>query len=169
MSEIDAKAGSVREVVGLFADRESFEGAVEALMAAGFERADLSVMGSHESIDAAGERGRPWRDALTAMVGEIKYEVPLVASGAILLAGGSVAATVAGLVGAAVGGVAAKEIIDEVTSTPHTEDFARSVEAGSVILWVRAQDRTRERAAAQILNRHGGANVHLHETPNHDQ
>ncbi|MDP7547632.1 MAG: hypothetical protein QGF20_10100, partial [Alphaproteobacteria bacterium] len=39
--------------------------------------------------------------------------------------------------GAAVGGIAVKEILDEVTSTPHTEDFARSLEAGSVILWVR--------------------------------
>jgi hypothetical protein len=153
-------------VVGLFAGRESFETAVEALTASGFERVDLSVLGSHESIDAAGHRGKPWRDVLTALVGEIKYEVPLVASGAVLLAGGPMSATIAGLVAAAVGSVAAKEIIDEVTSSPHTEDFARSLEAGGLILWVRADDSERESTAIRILTDHGGKNVHTHEGKN---
>lgn len=155
-----------REVVGLFAGRENFEAAVEALTAAGFERADLSVLGSHESIDAAGKPGKSWRDVLTAVVGEIKYEVPMVASGAVLLAGGPVAATIAALVAAAVGGLAAKEIIDEVTSSPHTEDFARSLEAGGLILWVRAADADRERAATRVLTDHGGTNVHTHKGKN---
>ena len=38
-----------REAVGLFAGRESFETAIEALTAAGIKRADLSVLGSHKS------------------------------------------------------------------------------------------------------------------------
>jgi hypothetical protein len=152
-----------REVIGLFADRDSFEAAIAALMEAGFDRADLSVLSSHESIDAAGAPGKPWRDVMTAMVGEIKYEVPLVASGAILLAGGPVAATIAGVIGAAVGGVAVKEVLEEVTAKPHTEDFARSLAAGSVILWVRATDDNREAAARAILERHGGYNIHAIE------
>ena len=154
---------SDREVVGVFSDRESFEAAVAALMEAGFDRADLSVLGSHESIDAAGEPGKPWRDVLTAMVGEIKYEAPLVASGAIFLAGGPVAGTIAGFIGAAVGGVAIKEMLEEVTAKPHTEDFARSLAAGSVILWVRALGAEHEDQASAILKRHGGANVHVHQ------
>jgi len=159
---------SGREVVGVFSDRESFEAAVTALMKAGFGHADLSVLGSHESIDAAGEPGKPWREVLTAMVGEIKYEAPLVASGAIFLAGGPVAATIAGVIGAAVGGVAVKEMLEEVTAKPHTEDFARSLAAGSVILWVRASDAKRERQASAILKQHHGANVHVHQ-PNTDK
>jgi len=159
---------TVREVVGLFSDRESFEAAVTALMEAGFGHADLSVLGSHESIDAAGSPGKHWRDVMTAMVGEIKYEAPLVASGAIFLAGGPVAATIAGVIGAAVGGVAIKEMLGEVTAKPHTEDFARSLEAGSVILWVRASDAERERQASAILEQHRGANVHVHQ-PNTDE
>ncbi len=154
---------SVREVVGLFADRETFEAAVEALDAAGFGRPDLSVLSSHDSIDAAGRPGKPWKDALIALVGELKYEGPLVASGAIFLAGGAIAATVAGIVAAAVGGVAAKELLDEITSSPNTEDFARSLEAGSVILWVRVSDAARMSAARTILEENGGANVHIHE------
>lgn len=156
-----SKAG--REVIGLFADRDSFEAAIAALVEAGFDRADLSVLASHESIDAAGAPGKPWRDVMTAMVGEVKYEVPLVASGGIFLAGGTVAAAIAGIIGAAVGGVAIKEVLEEVTAKPHTEDFARSLEAGSVILWVRAADRERETAAANILENNGGYNIHVNE------
>ena len=154
---------SGREVIGLFSDRESFEAAVTALTEAGFGHADLSVLGSHESIDAAGAPGKHWRDVLTAMVGEIKYEAPLVASGAIFLAGGPVAATIAGVIGATVGGVAVKEMLEEVTAKPHTEDFARSLEAGSVILWVRAADAEREGQASAILKQHRGANIHVHQ------
>ncbi len=150
-------------MAGLFADRGGFENAVKALIETGFERSDLNGLSSHESIDAAGKPGDPWKDVLTAMIGELKYEGPLVASGAILLVGGPFAATVAGLIGAAVGGVAIKELLDQATSTPHTEDFARSLEAGSVILWVRAEGEKRQSKAISILDDAGGANVHIHQ------
>lgn len=151
-----------REAVGLFSDRDDFESAVGALLESGFGRTDLSLLGSHESLDAAGTPGRPWKDVLAALVGELKYEVPLVASGAIMLAGGAFAAAVAGVVGAAVGGAAIKEVLDEVTSTPHTEDFARSLAAGGVILWVRVETDRQERAAREILEANNAANVHIH-------
>ncbi|MCW8836467.1 MAG: hypothetical protein OQJ99_08895 [Rhodospirillales bacterium] len=155
-------SASARELVALFADRASFEAAVQALLNAGFERSDLSVLASHESIDAAGSPGKPWRDALTAMVGEIKYEGPLVASGAVYLIGGPVSATLAAVVGAGVAGVAIREVLEEVTATPHTEDFARSLEAGSVILWVRVPDDRSEDHARAALKTSGGTNIHLH-------
>jgi len=158
----NAQAGTAREVVGLFADRDSFEAAVAALTDAGFDRTDLSVLASHESIDAAGAPGKPWKDAMTAVVGELKYEGPLVASGAIVLAGGTVAATIAAVIGAATAGIAIREVLAEVTAKPHTEDFARSVEAGSVILWVRAEDDAHEHQASAILADNGAGNVHVH-------
>jgi hypothetical protein len=153
----------VTEVVGLFRDRASFEAAVEALLGAGFERADLSVLASHESLDAAGKPGKPWRDVLTALVGDLKYEGPLVASGLIFLAAGPVTATLAAVAGAAVGGMAAKEFLEEVTAQPHTDDFARSLEAGGVILWVCAESEDRQELAVTLLTRHGGQNVHVGE------
>jgi len=159
------KTEGAGEVVGLFDGRESFDRAVEALLHAGFERADLSVLASHESLEAAGRPGKPWREAMLALVGELKYEGPLVASGAIFLAGGPVAATVAGVIGAAVGGVAAKDLLGEITSQPHTEDFARSLAAGSVILWVRASDADRRATACALLHANGAANVHAVQSP----
>ena len=163
MTDSIASTNTTREVVGLFSERDSFEAAIRQLTDAGFERPDLSVLSSHESIDAAGKPGEPWRDVLAALVGELKYEAPLVASGAIFLVGGPIAASVAGFIGAATGVVAANEVLQTVTSTPHTEDFARSLEAGSVILWVRVADEDKETAAQKVLQQAGASNVHIHE------
>lgn len=159
----ETPAAPTREMVCVFSNRQQFQAAVDALRAAGFSHADLSALSSHDPIDVAGQPGKPWRDVLTALVGELKYEGPLVASGIIFLAGGPMAGTVAAVVGAAVGGVAAKEVLDEVTSTPDTEDFARAVEAGSIILWAHAPDEERQRTARRIMEAEGGENVHLHQ------
>lgn len=155
---------TVREVVGLLGTRAAFEATVAELMASGFEHADLSVLSSHESIDAAGEPGRSWRDALVGLVGELRYEGPLVASGAIILAGGPAAVAIASVIGAAVGGVAIKELVDDVTATPHTEAFARALEAGNIALWVRVEDAAAEGRALAILKSHDADNLHVNET-----
>ncbi len=163
MSE-DQTTTQAPELVGLFDTKDSFDAAIRELRDSGFARTDLSVLSSHESIDVAGSDGRSWSDVLTALVGEVKYEVPLVASGAIALFGGAATAPVAIAVGAGVSAVALREFIDEVTSTPHTEDFARAVDAGSVILWVRiAPDHDgAEAKATEILQKNGATNIHLH-------
>lgn len=162
MSENDQTSFPEREVVGVFTDRGQFEAAVNALLAAGFVRRDLSVLASHESLEVAGKPSQRWQDAITALIGEMKYEVPLVASGAVFLAGGSTAALIAGLIGAAVGSIAIKEVLDEVTAAPHTADFARSLDAGSVILWVQIPHGEKENAVTAILEECGAMNVHTH-------
>lgn len=153
------------EVVGLFADRESFERAVRALLAAGFGRADLSVLASHESLDAAGRSGASWRDAMTALVGELRYEGPLVAAGAIFIASGGLISGLAALIGATLSGVALKDLLDELAARPHTEQFARSLAAGSVILWVRTENARQRASALSILAAEGGSNVHVAASP----
>lgn len=150
------------ELVGLLSDRASFEATVKALLDAGFAREDLSVLSNHDSIDTVGSSGNSLKDTLTALVGELKYEGPLVASGAIYLAGGPMAGTIAALIAAAVGSVAVKEVVEEVTSTPDSEDFARAVEAGSIILWVRVPDDAAQAKAEAILKANGADNVHVH-------
>ena len=73
------------------------------------------------------------------------------------------AAAVVALIGTTTGVIAAKEVIEGVTSSPHTQDFARLLEAGSVILWVRAATPEREEAATQVLIANGAGNVHVHQ------
>lgn len=150
------------ELVGLLSDRASFEATVKALLDAGFAREDLSVLSNHDSIDTVGSSGNSLKDTLTALVGELKYEGPLVASGAIYLVSGPMAGTIAALIAAAVGSVAVKEVVEEVTSTPDSEDFARAVEAGSIILWVRVPDDAVQAKAEAILKANGADNVHVH-------
>ncbi|MGB0670117.1 MAG: hypothetical protein ACPGNT_01365 [Rhodospirillales bacterium] len=150
------------EAVGLFSSREAFEGCVKALLAAGFEREDLSVLSSHESLEAAESAGENWRDVLASIAGDIRFEAPLVASGAILLAGGPVAATLGAAIAAAVGAVAVRDLVGRVTSTPDTDDFARALGYGGAILWVRSDDPARLQTALDLLTVHGAENAHLH-------
>jgi len=152
-----------REVVGLFEDRPSFEAVVHHLLQVGFTRTDLSVLDSHVSLAAAGAPAVLWKDTLTALVGEIKYEGPLVAVGVILLAGGPTAALIAGLIGAATAGVAAKEVLDEVTSAPDSADFTNALAAGGLILWINCATPAQEQQALKLLQQFGAGNVHVHE------
>lgn len=155
---------TIREVVGTFSDRAHFQAAVDRLINYGFDRADLSVLSSHESLDIArGGDGKNWKDVLIAMVGELKYEGPLVAAGLIALAAGPVGATIAALVAAGVGGVAAKELFDEVAALPDSEEFARALAAGSVILWVEAATPQQEERARRILTEAAAQNIHVFE------
>lgn len=153
------------EVVGIFSCRSDFDHAVSALLAAGFVRSDLSVLASHDSIDAASPEAQSWKSRLVGLLGELKYEGPLVTAGLIAIAAGSVGAVVAGLIAAGVGGVALKELMDEVTAGPHSEEFAQALAAGDVLLWVDSPTPEAESKAKDIMASHNAWNVHTNERP----
>lgn len=150
------------EVVGNFATRESFTAAVAELSAAGFGHDDLSVLDTHESISAAGEPGEAWQEALAGLVGEINYVGPLTAAGLIALASGPVGVAVSGALAAGLTGAALVDLLDDIRATPHTEAFARALEAGAILLWAAAADEGKAREAEAILTRHGASDVHRH-------
>lgn len=153
------------EVVGIFSNRRDFDCAVQSLLAAGFQRSDLSVLASHDSIDAAEPAVASWKERLVGLVGELKYEGPLITAGLIALATGPVGAAIAGLIAAGVGGAALKELMDEVTARPHSEDFARALTAGGLLLWADVADGARQAQAIEILTAAGGTNVHANLRP----
>lgn len=153
---------TVTEVVGRFAAREPFKSAVEALIAKGFERADLSVLDTHKSLSASKGSREAWIETLDGLVGEVKYLGPLTAAGLILLASGPVGLAVAGAIATGLGGMALYELLDEIRATPHAKEFAKALENGAVLLWVRADRPERQRIAADILRSHGAADVHIH-------
>lgn len=150
------------EVVGRFADRESFTAAVEALTASGFEHSDLSVLDAHESISASAEPNEAWKESLSGLVGEIKYVGPLTAAGLIAIATGPVGMAVASVMAAGITGAALHEMLAKIRATPHTEAFARALERGAVLLWVAAETPDRQAVANDILARHGAADIHTH-------
>jgi len=153
----------IREAVASFPDREHFHNAVSNLLAAGFEASDLSVLASHDSLAAAGEPSAGGPKIMPAgLSDEIKYIAPLTVAGVILLSGGPIAATIAALVGAGLGGAALKELFDDYTAPRHSEDFRAALEAGAALLWVRCEDADRELTATRILEEAGGRHVHVH-------
>ena len=153
----------IREAVASFPDREHFHEAVARLLAAGFESSELSVLASHDSLSAAAEK--PGGLIAAGLSGEIKYLAPLTVAGIILISGGPIAATVAALVGAGLGGAALKELFDDHTAAPHREEFAAALAAGAALLWVRCADPEIELRALRLLEESGGQHVHIHGRP----
>lgn len=153
----------VREAVASFPDREHFRRAVSALLAAGFEPSDLSVLATHDSLAAAEEATGAAHELIPAgLSDELKYIGPLTIAGIILLSGGPITATIAALVGAGLGGAALKEIFDRYTAPRHSDDFAAALKAGAALLWVRCADPELELRATRILDEAGGRHVHVH-------
>lgn len=154
--------GQLVEVVGRFAGREGFTAAVDALLAAGFARDDLSVLDTHESLSASGSPGEAWQETLGGLVGEINYVGPLTAAGLIAIATGPVGAAIATAMAAGIGTAAVVDVLDKLRATPHTEAFARALEAGAILLWVRVEDAAAAGRAETILSGAGAADVHRH-------
>ena len=165
MAEASSRFPVIREAVASFADREHFRRAVSALIAAGFEPSDLSVLASHKPLSAANESPAEWIAA--GLSDEIKYIAPLTVAGIVLISGGPIAATVAALVGAGLGGAALKELFDDYTAAAHRDEFAAALAAGAALLWVRCGDAELELRALRILEEAGGRHVHIHGHPAH--
>ena len=159
----------IREAVASFADREHLRQAVAALLAAGFAPEDLSLLATHDSLDVAGDLGAYPKEAHrwlpASLAEEVKYIGPLTVAGIIFLSGGEIAAVLAALVAAGLGGAAIKEILDRYTGRRHSEAIAAALEAGAVLLWARCEDAGRELTATRILEEAGGHNVHVHGRP----
>ena len=150
----------IREAVASFPDREHFRDAVKALLAGGFAPTDLSVLASHKPLSAAEDE--PGELIAAGLTDEIKYIGPLTVAGIILISGGPIAATVAALVGAGLGGAALKELFDDYAAAPHREEFAEALAEGAALLWVRCADPDLELRASRILEEAGGRHVHIH-------
>ena len=163
MSEAAKSFPIIREAVGSFPDREHFRNAVSALLAAGFERSDLSVLASHDSLAVAENDAGTSKGILAAgLTDEIKYLGPLTVAGIILVSGGPIAAAIAALVGAGLGGAALKELFDDYAAAPHREEFAEALAEGAALIWVRCADPDLELRASRILEEAGGRHVHIH-------
>lgn len=166
MSEqIEAAANDeadVVEVVGLFENRHTFDCAVEALLTGGFQRTAISVLASHTSLEASAPNpAAPQDDALTALVGELSYAFPLESAGLLTVVGGPISGSIGALMAAGIGGMALKEYLDELTSHPDTDAFAKALEEGGLVIWVQVADDAEEAKAGEILAAEGAVNVHL--------
>lgn len=173
---------SVREVVGLFGDTSAVGHAVQDLLTHGFDRAEITVLGSEHALgrlsltvaDAAAAADDPhmprrgWmepesrmegRGALASMLG---YLGAVAAAGVTFATGGAAGAAVgAALVGAG-SGAALGAGLGRLFESRLANEFERQIKAGGILLWVRSRDGECERRAAEVLRAHGGGSIHTH-------
>jgi hypothetical protein len=176
------------EVVAVFHDVGSLQASIDELLtkAVGFDHADLSVLANESDI--LKKLGRSYQStreleddpdvprvgyipnesvgnaeggiiAAAAYVPAIIGSVAVVSSGGTLLGAIAIAA-LAGGAGAAVGALLARLVGHE-----HAKHLNEHLDRGGVLLWVRTHGPEQEKAAVNILLRHGGEDVHLHTLP----
>lgn len=177
----DQEAG-VHEAVGLFASVEALQGAIDELLSSGFDRADLSLLGSEHVLqtnlahhltrreledDPAAARGvyvSP--DAIGtaegSLISVLAYVGGIAAAGVIAIGGGPLTMIIlgAGLAGGA-GGIIGTGLA-KLLGHRRAEDIRSHLEAGGLLLWVRTWHIDDQHRALGILSRHSGRDVHVH-------
>ena len=121
-------ADATRELVAQFADVDSFRAAINALLNADFDRTDLSMLGTHDSLEVAGDVAGYDRDPAASMRAGLAGESSLIGSialaGVLLLAAGPVGAAGAAIAAAAAGALALRPFFGQLAEAAHVEGFA---------------------------------------------
>jgi hypothetical protein len=175
----------VREVAGVFHSYESLDASVEALLQAGFDRADIDRMApidevrdkvgavyiaSEELADMPQTPRQPVvlpadTAATTALVASVAAGAVGVGTAlvAVLLDATPVKAAAAALIAAiVVGGVAAIRALRILNREKVTGLDSFMTERG-IVLWVRVRTPEREEMAQKILSEHGARAIRVHE------
>lgn len=177
---------TLREAVGVFRDRSGFQATIDALLSAGFDRADLSFLASRETVEQKlGHHYRSVReledeaavptvayvsresvgDLEGAVAGVLLYVGAVATAGAVVASGGTFAAAIAAAAAAGGAGGALGAVLDRFIERRYLQRFEEQLSSGGLLLWVHTRDAAHEARALEILRRHGGEDVHLHDLP----
>ncbi len=179
---IEAGAARAREVVGTVRRIEAVEQIGSELLAAGFDRSDIDLMGEHKEVlrslhatylDPAGIAEVPELprrelvmrsdDALLSILlfGMLSATGALIA---LLLSFGSEAGTAGillrSVIGATFGVLIAFAVRKRVS---RFSALQKDLQLHSIAVFVRVRDANEENVAKEILMRCGASNVHVHE------
>jgi hypothetical protein len=179
-------AETTREAVGVFHDLEAFKDAVDELTSTGFDRADLSLLASQQTVEeklghayhrvkeVEGDASVPRAtyaddhsiaEARTGAIGGLAYIGAVAAAGLVVASGGGLAAAIAGAALAGGGGGLLGSIAARFIGQAHAENLQAQLDKGGLLLWVKTRDADEEQRALEILRRHGGQDVHVHDLP----
>ena len=177
----------VREAVAVFDDADTMQDAIDDLLSSGFDRAELSLLASEETVDeklghkyqkvaeleddAAVPRTRYYVSQEAISEGEYVFTGGLVLLGTlgtvgiIVASGGTLAAAITGAaLGAGSGGILG-ELLARFIGAQHAEYIQEQLSHGGLLLWVRCLNPEREKSAMEILSKHSGRDVHVHALP----
>jgi hypothetical protein len=171
----------MREAVAIFDDAVSLEAAVAELRASGFAEEDLSILAGEEAIQeklghsyqevqqAEDDSSAPRETVIPASelaahernLANVYSVMPtLLGAGAVIATTGPLAALV---VGALAGGTLLSTTLAGLMDARYAEHLDEQLERGRVLLWVRVPDAAKEQAALDVLKKHAGQDVHVHE------
>jgi hypothetical protein len=176
----------IREAVGLFHDEGSLETAADALMTAGFDRADLSLLAACDTVER--RLGHLYRkvseleddpavahlafmdtdsrtEAKGVLVGGLAYVGAVAAAGVVVASGGAIAALLMGVAAAGGAGGLIGAALARLVGRHHAQYLQQHLDRGGLLLWVRTADADEERLACDLLARHGAEDVHVHALP----
>lgn len=183
MAETDAP-GVVREAVGYFKTPEALQDAIDELLSSGFDRAEVSLLASERTVDE--KLGHHYQKVSElednaevprtfyipnesvgggegALIAVPLYVAALATIGVIVTSGASLAATIAGAVLAGGAGGAIGTALAALVGQHHARYLEEQLEHGGLLLWVRTWDAADERRAVDIMKRHSGQDVHVHD------
>ncbi|MGR3322988.1 MAG: hypothetical protein ACU0DK_13765 [Pseudooceanicola sp.] len=178
------KVMKVPEAVGVFDSFEKLQAAIYDLMIAGFSRYDISLLAGENTVEeklgthfwrsetleddphaprasfvseeAIGEAegfvsgGFFFLGSYIAMLSLLGPASTLAASIAAIAIGGGPSAVIGALLARRIG-------------KHHRDYYAQQIEHGGILLWVRTWDAEKEKLAQDILGRHSGRDVHIHD------
>jgi hypothetical protein len=169
--------------VAVFDDVSGLESAFGELRAAGFAKADISLL----AADAAVERklghmyrrveeledepsaprtafvsGKNLGEREDRLVGSLTVLPTVLAAGTVVASAGAVAAAV---VGTALAGALLGTVFTHWMDQRHADWLQGQLDRGGILLWVRTPDEAAERKALAILTRHSAHDIHIHEIP----
>ena len=174
-----------REVTGVFHSRKALVDAAEDLLVAGIDRADIDVSASVDELDRRlNYQAIPAADltdmtitprqsfvgtddvlSAEAVAGSIAGCVAAVAVAAILVARGTeplyvgIFSILSGLI---MGGIAVTRVRRRLYRE-RTLGLEKQSEWQGLLIWVRVRSPEKEAEAEEVLIRHGGQAVHVHE------
>lgn len=171
----------VPEAVGVFDSFETLQAAFYGLRDAGFHHSNTSILGGEKALkekfgdtfwyskDLEDDPHAPRANFVSeeamgelegAIVGGAVLIPSYIAMAAAAAAGTATAAAVAivGIPAAIIGTLLARR-----ADKHHKDYYARQIEHGGILLWVRVDDMEKQRKAVEILKSHSGKDVHVHD------
>lgn len=186
MTTLEATHEKVREAVGVFHDEKALRAAVDDLLTAGFDRADLSLLAGHRTVaEKLGGRSDKVDEiedepdvpihadaepdsrvqAEGLMIAGLAYVGAVGAIGAIVASGGTVAAALMAAAAAGGAGGMIGSTLSHFLESHHAHYLQDQLDRGGLLLWVRTPDKAHEARAVDALKRNAADHVHVHDIP----
>lgn len=166
-----------REIVAIFRSPQRLDAAVSDLCSAGWDRAELSLLGpkehlspskssSEQAADPSSPRtavfsdsdARQDRTLAASLAGVV---AGFIASGAIVATGGTALVALVGAAAAGGGGALAGEFIGRMLNKNMTEPLEDQLAQGGIVLWALLRSSDQETQARAIMAKNEAADIHV--------